>query len=306
MNSLSMLVPLRTNQNPTSRSFAHSGRLGGDLLRATTRLVLAGLLIAVLGACDSAGPSESGAASTPVSLSLAASSATQPTTASLNALRKRRDLTDPAGNRLVLDRIEVILEDIEFEREGDRSACDGDDDGCEEVEAGPLLASIPLDDEAPRLFADVQLPNGAWTEVEFEIEPLDDDDAILDESSGFPEDASVRVMGTFTPASGESRSFTYTSDLEAEKEFEFDPPLEVTGDGPTNVTVSVDVDSWFRQADGTLIDPAQAGDDGPFEDRVETNIEASFDGFKDEDRDGRDDDDDDGDDDDDDDDGDDD
>jgi hypothetical protein len=235
-----------------------------------------------------------------VSLSLAASSAPQPTTASLNALRKRRDLTDPAGNRLVLDRIEVILEDIEFEREGDRSACDGDDagegdgddEGCEEVEAGPLLASIPLDDEAPRLFADVQLPNGAWTEVEFEIEPLDDDDAVLDGASGFPEDASVRVTGAFTPAGGTSRSFTYTSDLEAEREFEFEPPLEVTGDGPTNVTVAVDVDSWFRQGDGTLIDPAQAGDDGPFEDRVETNIEASFDGFEDEDRDGRDDEDD--------------
>jgi hypothetical protein len=281
--------------------------------------VFGAFLVTILGACDSTGLEESGPTSIPVSLSLAASPTAQTATSAAGpqvALRKRRELTDDSGARLVLDRIEVVLEDIEFEREEGSSACDGDDgdngddngadegndDGCEEVEAGPLLASIPLDGGEPQVVADVQLPNGAWEEVEFEIESLDDDDRSLIESTGFPEDVSVRVTGTFTPAGGSPRSFTYTSDLEAEKELEFDPPLNVSGDGPTNVTFSLAVDSWFRQANGALIDPDQAGDDGPFEDLVEDNIEASFEGFEDADRDGRRDDDD-GDDDDDDDDG---
>ena len=135
------------------------------------------------------------------------------------------------------------------------------------------------------------IPVGTWEEVEFEAEPLDEDDALS--NSIVPEGASIRVDGSFTSAGGTAQSFTWTTDLDGEQEIEFDPPLEVTADRPANVTFRVGVDTWFRDADGTLIDPATAGDDSPNEDRVEDNVEASIEGYRDDDLDGDDDDDDD-------------
>ncbi len=70
-------------------------------------------------------------------------------------------------------------------------------------------------------------------------------------------------------------------------------PLVVEeGAQPTNVTLLIDVTTWFVALDGSLIDPRTAGNGGPNEGLVEDNIRASIDGFEDEDEDGEDDDDD--------------
>lgn len=264
-------------------------------------LLVLGLALGVWVGCDSTGPTGgSTAGPSPVSLSFSAESGDVSGTTRTNARGPglRRAFSDPSGNSLELETVELILREIEFERAGSTGACaSGEEDDCEELESGPILVSLPLDSDQPAVVVDTTLPPGQWEEAEFEVHALDEDDpsdrSILD-GTDFPPEASVRAQGTFTPAGGTAQSFTFTSDLNEEREIEFEPPIDVREDEATNVTFSVDVNTWFRQSDGTLVDPNQAGDDGLFEDLVEENIEASIEGFEDNDRDGKEDEDDEG------------
>ncbi len=256
----------------------------------------------VWAACDSTGVS-GGGGSAPVTLSFA--TATGGVASSATA--KAASITDEAGNSLTIETAEIVLREIEFERDDDGADCadgrsddgdgdDSDDDRCEKVEQGPILVELPLDSNQPNAVVEAAVPEGRFDEVEFEVHKLDRDDAddaaLLDET-GFSEDVSIRVTGTWIPAGGTAESFTFTSDLNEDQEIEFEPPIEVTADAPKNVTFSVDVDRWFRQPNGTLVNPSDGNDDGRYEDLIEDNIESSIEGFEDDDRDGEDDDDDD-------------
>jgi len=112
---------------------------------------------------------------------------------------------------------------------------------------------------------------------------------IVLEGTTFPSDVSIRAQGTFTPAGGAAQDFTFLSDLSEERELEFEPPLEVTENEPTNVTFAVNLNAWFRRSDSTLVNPVDANEGRPFADLVEENIEASIEGFQDDDFDGEDD-----------------
>ncbi|MEF8939794.1 MAG: hypothetical protein V5A22_08090 [Salinivenus sp.] len=263
-----------------------------------TPLVAVTALALGLLSCDGTGMSDrSESAPTPVSLSFSTESGGAAGTAGKTSgglLTKGVTVTDPDGNTLQLDKVQMILREIEFKKADAAENCRPSEeaDDCEELEAGPILVSLPLDTDQPAVVIDTTLPPGQWTEVSFEVHKLEDDDpaaqSIL-EGTTFPPDASIRAQGTFTPAGGTQRSFTFTSDLNEEREIEFEPPIDVTQDEPTNITFSVDVGTWFRGQDGGLVDPSKAGDDGPFEDLVEENIESSIEGFEDDDRDGDDD-----------------
>jgi hypothetical protein len=214
----------------------------------------------------------------------------------------KRTLTDADGNTLKLDQVDMVLEEVEFERSGTSDACEfddddsGSDDDCLEVEAGPFALSLPLDGAAPLTAFTTSIPEGRWEEVEFEVEPIDDDEANT-LNTLVPVGQSIRVEGTFTPAGGTAEAFVWTTDIDGEQEIEFSPPIDVTADEPVNVTFRVNVDNWFRRADGSLINPGAIADDSEDEEIVEENIEASIEGYRDDDRDGDDDDDDDDDDD---------
>jgi hypothetical protein len=268
-----------------------------------------GILVAMVGlavglaGCD--GSSVTGANSSDDAAPVAVSFDAESGGSSAKAVKAQRTITDSSGNTLRFDQVELILREIEFDRADGAEDCSsgggsGSDDGCEEVESGPLLVSLPLGSDSPTVVVDTTLPVGQWKEAEFEVHKLDpevpSDSALLQEND-FPANVSIRAQGEFTPAGGSAQSFTFTSDLNAEREIEFTPPVEVTADGTTNVTFSVGLNTWFRQQDSTLVDPAKAGDRGTYEDLVEENIENSIEGFEDDDRDGNDDGSDDGDDD---------
>ena len=277
--------------------------------RSVVLWMLAGVILGTMTACDSGSVDES-TSTTPLTVSFTtASASSSPAAATLS----KRSVSDAAGNALEFTRVEMILEKVEFEREGNANACredreddsdgddrddgedpedeedDGEDDDCEEVETGPFVLDLPLTDSAPQPALTTALPEGRWSEVEFEIEPLDDDDVTVLNTS-VPVDASIRVEGQFTPAGEAPVSFVWIGDVEEEQEIEFEPPVTVTADNPVNVTFRVDIDDWFRMDDGTLIDPREAIDDSDLEDIVEDNIEDSIEGFQDDDRDGEDDD----------------
>ncbi|MFB6271945.1 MAG: hypothetical protein ABEL51_03520 [Salinibacter sp.] len=239
----------------------------------------------------------------PVSISVSTESGANANTAAASsgagtkAAAGSRTFTDSVGNTLRLNNVEIILREIEFDRSDGTENCSSsgtpdEDDDCEKVESGPLLVSLPLSGSTPSVVIDTTLPTGIWKEVEFDVHKLDPtlpaDSALLAEND-FPSDASIRAQGEFTPAGGSAQSFTFTSDLNAEREIEFSPPVEVTADGTTNITFSVELSTWFRQQDSTLVDPARAGDQGTYENLVEENIETSIEGFEDENQDGEDD-----------------
>jgi len=141
------------------------------------------------------------------------------------------------------------------------------------------LVNLPLDGGPPAVIAEASVPEGLWKEVKFEVEQLerdDDDEAALLDETGFPEGFSIRVEGTWRPGDSTERSFVYLSDLDEEQELEFRPSLEVTGAAPKRVEFVVDIDSWFRTSDGTLINPEEGNEDGRFEDLVEDNIKRSI------------------------------
>lgn len=230
-------------------------------------------------ACNDATGPEGG---TPLTLSIMVpgSGGAAPAAALFNA----GELTLSDGvNTLVIQSAEVVLREIEFERAevlGGCGADDGevdgtDDDSCEEFKAAPILLSLPLDGTVDQTITVAVLP-GAYDEIEFDVHKLSDDgldQALLDQHPEF-EGISVKVTGTWN-----GNPFEYTSDLEAEQEIEFATPLQLDGAG--NVTLSVDLATWFADGSGNLIDPSSANND-----LVENNIEASFEGFEDDDHDG--------------------
>jgi len=287
-----------------SLSFVHSDESLLDVLRPLGGVLVLGGLLMGLAACDGgtvAGPD--GAEDTaPVSMAFsdgtASTSATSSGTVSTpKAAAGQRTLVGPDGNALRLDRVEMVVREIELDRANGDENCspenrpDADEGDCAEVESGPVLVSLPLNGDAPAVVVDTTLPTGRWDEVEFEVHKPEAESVTPDflEGTDFPLETSIRVEGRYTPAGGAGQDFTFTSDLNAEREIAFEPPLEVTADNTNNVTFSVNVDAWFRQTDSTLVNPARGMDGGASEELVEENIESSIEGFEDDDRDGRDD-----------------
>lgn len=198
--------------------------------------------------------------------------------------------TDGSGNEIVLDRVALVLSEIELEAddfecpEEDETGEDEAEDDCEELERGPMLVDVePGSDPIQQDLVVQEIParfvGATFTELEFEIEVPEEEDG-ADPGEFLGAGVSVLVEGTYN-----GEAFSYTSDLEAEQERSIS--VEVTEGNPeTNVTLEVALDGWFRADDGTLVDPDTAGEGGENEDLVEENIEASFDAFEDEDEDG--------------------
>ncbi len=202
--------------------------------------------------------------------------------------------SDGAGNELVMDSVKVVLREIELKRQThDDCPDDGqsDDDACEQFEAGIRLLELPLDGGVEQVVT-VDAPADTYDELEFEIHKPDDDDPegrdFIDENPAFA-DVSIRVVGTYN-----GDPFTFTQDLNEDQEVVLDPPLVVEeGADPVNVTLELDVRTWFTEdgtTGGALVDPTTAADGGANENLVEQNIESSIEAFEDDDLDGRDDD----------------
>jgi hypothetical protein len=89
----------------------------------------------------------------------------------------------------------------------------------------------------------------------------------------------VRVVGTF-----DGEPFDVNVRVNEKLETDLDPPLVVTEAGAANVTVSVSVADWFRNADGSALDPRNFTP--VVEARLRQNIKASLRAFEDDDCDG--------------------
>src|SRR5882762_2889610 len=232
----------------------------------------------------------------PVSLALSTGGATAAAAAQAGGSETFTDGT----NTLVISSVEVVLRKVELKRADaaepagcamSTSGITASDDGeCgeqnDELEAGPVLVALPLGGIERTFTADV--PAGSFDALEFQIHKLSSDGDAADQDflKAHPDFAgiSIRVKGTFDGA-----DFTYTSDLDVQQELQFEQPVVVEAGKPASVTIKLDLDGWFRNGGGTLLDPATAATGAANESLVRDNIVRSFHAFQDDDEDGMDD-----------------
>ncbi|OLD99406.1 MAG: hypothetical protein AUG80_05270 [Candidatus Rokubacteria bacterium 13_1_20CM_4_68_9] len=173
--------------------------------------------------------------------------------------------------------------------EADASEPDGndnDENDCESMDVAPLLIDLPLDGST-KVILDAVVPAGTYTGLRAKLEAVEGDD---DGASAFltahPEfqGISVKVGGVFTDAGGVDHPFTFTSGVEAEIAVDFPAPVTV-GASTSNLTIDVNVGSWFTDASGAVIDPTNAAN----QEAIEQAIRASLSAFEDDNHDGNDD-----------------
>ena len=251
-------------------------------MRTWMQILTMSLAVAALSACDDgSGP----AGTAPVSLSfLTGTGSGSPALAAVT-------LTDGAGNALEIESVEVVLRDIEFQRTEAVANCEelaGEDD-CEEINVGPDVASLPLDATMPVVTFQANVPVGSFRRIDFEVHKLDDGDpkdaALIALRPDF-DDISILVSGTWTPVDGSATPFTFASDLNERQRILLATPLVLVEGEAKNVTFVVDLDGWFRDGSGNLIDPATANKGGLNENLVKDNVRGSIEGFEDNNGDG--------------------
>jgi len=255
--------------------------------RSLGGLVVAALAAAGLAACSDTGTNPLVGSGQTMSLSF---SGRRPAGVS-GAMAVENALGDTlvigsGSDTLRLTSVEIVLRKIELERAGVSVNCDSvaDEHACEEFTIGPQLVSIPLGPGVATAI-EVAVDSGSYKKVQFKIHKPGGDSLDVVFKAAHPDFASIsiRVRGTFN-----GTPFTYTSSLDQEQEYSFVPPLVVDASGSaTNLTIRVDVSTWFRAGGtGALISPTTANVGGANEGTVKENIKNSFKAFRDHNRDG--------------------
>lgn len=183
------------------------------------------------------------------------------------------------ADSIILSKVQLVLSNIELAKVDAtcRITTQGQQGDCQDIEVNPAAIELPLTAGAKTAFA-VGVPEGTYSGLEARISPARAGTSIV---TAHPELAnkSIRVEGTYGGV-----AFVYSTDLTAELELSFSPPIAVTTDG-LNVTVGVDVNSWFRDASGARLDPRNAANAAT----INANIRRSFKAYEDDDKDGGDD-----------------
>ena len=184
---------------------------------------------------------------------------------------------------IIVRRAEMVLKEIQLAPKGS-GECDAEEkeeEACTPLEMGPVLATLPLDTPTTTM-ATVRAPVDTYIVFHFAIHRPDSsqDAAFL---AAHPEFAgtSIRVQGTYSRA-GRRRDFVYTSGFMEQHETALLPPLEVSKDSTTNVTLRLALATWFlNEAKTALIDPSTANPGEPNQDLVNDNIRTSVAAFGD-------------------------
>lgn len=176
------------------------------------------------------------------------------------------------GHTLDVTSVDVVVDEVTLERAGttsgdadsDDSDTDSDSDGAHNarVRVGASTISLPLTGGVITPFTG-SVPAGTYDRLELDVRYL-------------------RVRGTY-----DGQAFDVTIPVNAEYELRLDPPTVVAeGSDPVNFTVNVDVMSWFRTADGSVVDLQRLQTDAAYRAAFVTRLRASLRALEDSDRDG--------------------
>lgn len=193
------------------------------------------------------------------------------------------DVTITLGaNTLVITKAQVVVRRIKMTQANAVCTDDdvGGDDDCAETSIGPVLVDLPLTTTTVTSIA-AAIPDGTYREIEFKIhKPAGEsgDAAFVTANPNFA-NSSIRVEGTFN-----GTAFVFTSALSEKERLTFNPPVVIDATNK-NVTIAIDVGSWFKSGT-TVINPATANPGGANENTVRNNIRASLRVFEDDDKNG--------------------
>jgi hypothetical protein len=198
-----------------------------------------------------------------------------------------------APDTIIVRSAQLVLRKVELKR-ADVASCDaimGNGD-CEDFETGSKLLTLPLGSAVIAQDVSISAPAGMFDELEFEVhKPSSTDDAAFIAANPDFATISIRVTGTFVHGTGSgagTRSdFTFTSDVDQSQKASLVPPMTLKEGQTLNVTLRVDISTWYLNATKTaLVDPASANKGGPNDSVVANNIQNSFKAFEDDNRDG--------------------
>jgi len=160
---------------------------------------------------------------------------------------------------------------------------DDDDDDCAEIRVGPYLVDVPVNGADAARVA-VAVPAGTYSSIRlwlYKVSSGDSADVAFRQANPDFRDISLRLEGTFN-----GTPFVFVNDVNAKLIVPLTEPL-VVGTGGDDVTVTIDLSTWFLRSSGGLYSPAAANTPGQVRAQVQNNIRNAFRAFKDEDRDGR-------------------
>ena len=169
--------------------------------------------------------------------------------------------------------------DVDDEHDGDQGE-DEHDDGCPPLTVGPVLIDLPLDGTST-VVLDALVPAGTYKRLQARLHAVKPgDEGVGDFLTAHPEfeGISVKVVGVFTDSGGTAHDVTFTSRMNAVSAINFDEPVTVDA-GTTNLTIDVDVGSWFTSSGGGVIDPTNESNQRS----IEKNIRRSLRAFEDDD-----------------------
>jgi hypothetical protein len=222
-----------------------------------------------------------------VTFSVASSSAAT-SSASRSPLGASRDVI-ASGTSLVItrgtdtlqiDSVNVVFARVLLRKLNDTACGDADHDDaadhdCAELKSGPILVSLPLTAGAKSVFS-VPAPSGTYTGIAlWTHRPKRSDSGPNQQEflAAHPdyEGTSIRVFGKYNGV-----SFTWRGDPEVKIEQAFVPPLIVSDASPLQLTLKIDLASWFMSSTNTLLDPRTTSYP-----QIALNIKNSFKAFED-------------------------
>lgn len=163
-------------------------------------------------------------------------------------------LTGPEGATLVLDngrlvvsRARIAVSEIEFE---------GGEDEEREAELGAAVIDLDLDGSLTRVTAN-SVEAGSYHTLGLEL------------AAGGGLGGSLLVEGTY-----DGNDFSFRSGLNPELEFGLRPEVNVPANGEAAVGVLFDVAAWFTAADGSVLNPTDATNQGPIESKILASMAA--------------------------------
>jgi hypothetical protein len=192
------------------------------------------------------------------------------------------------SDTLQLDTVNVVFARVRLRKLND-TACgdDGHDDAadqnCAVLKEGPILVSLPLTAGAKTVFG-VPAPSGTytgialWTHRPKRADSGPNQQEFLAAHPDY-EGTSIRVFGKFNGV-----AFTWRGDPEVKIEQAFVPPLTVSDVSGLQLTLKIDLASWFASSTNTLLDPRTTSYP-----QIALNIKNSFKAFEDKQHNGHDD-----------------
>lgn len=166
---------------------------------------------------------------------------------------------------------------------GSSRDADHDDDDCPTFRVGPFLVDMPVSGADGGRVA-VSVPEGTYSSVRLTLHKVtssDPADAAFRQANPDFRDISVRLEGTFN-----GTPFVFVGDVDAKITVPLTAPIAIKAGGE-DVTVAIDLSSWFLRAQGGLYAPSLANTPGAVRALVQNNIRSTFRAFRDHNRDGR-------------------